>query len=190
VTAAKTSPILALMTKEDFWAHVDAARAESGGVTSKAPAALEARLEKLSGDQIRSFDGWLSAYRSLAGREDLWAAVYTIMGGCSDDSFDYFRGWLVAQGEAAYLAAIRDPESLGELRWEGSPRCEMMLGVATRAFESSQGTEMPWDAQTVVVPGSGEWPADRLEPGQKWTAELLQRHYPRLFAKFWERDAG
>jgi hypothetical protein len=26
-------------------------------------------------------------------RNDLWAAGYLINGGCSDDGFDYFRGW-------------------------------------------------------------------------------------------------
>ncbi len=40
-------------------------------------------------------------------------AVTTIMmNGCSDDSFDYFRGWLIAQGKDVYHAALRDPDSL------------------------------------------------------------------------------
>lgn len=42
----------------------------------------------------------------------LWAAAYIIMGGCSDDSFDYFRGWLLFQGKEVYEACIEDPELL------------------------------------------------------------------------------
>jgi hypothetical protein len=32
----------------------------------------------------------------------LWAAAYVINGGCSDDGFDYFRGWLIAQGREVF----------------------------------------------------------------------------------------
>lgn len=42
----------------------------------------------------------------------LWAAAYIIMGGCSDDTFDYFRGWLLYQGKETYEACIEDPERL------------------------------------------------------------------------------
>jgi hypothetical protein len=28
----------------------------------------------------------------------MWVAAYLMNGGCSDDGFDYFRGWLIAQG--------------------------------------------------------------------------------------------
>lgn len=45
---------------------------------------------------------------------DLWGAAYIIMGGCSDDSFDYFRGWLIAQGEQVYKKVLVDPEYLAE----------------------------------------------------------------------------
>ena len=31
-------------------------------------------------------------------RWDLWGAAYLANGGCSDDGFDYFRGWLIGQG--------------------------------------------------------------------------------------------
>jgi hypothetical protein len=29
---------------------------------------------------------------------DQWGAAYLANGGCSDDGFDYFRGWLIGQG--------------------------------------------------------------------------------------------
>ena len=28
-------------------------------------------------------------------QSNLWAVAYIINGGCSDDGFDYFRGWLI-----------------------------------------------------------------------------------------------
>jgi Protein of unknown function (DUF4240) len=44
----------------------------------------------------------------------LWGAAYLINGGCSDDGFDYFRGWLLSQGHATWQAALADPDSLAD----------------------------------------------------------------------------
>ena len=43
---------------------------------------------------------------------DLWAAAYIVMGGCSDDCFDYFRAWVLYLGKKSYVAAIENPETL------------------------------------------------------------------------------
>ena len=47
-----------------------------------------------------------------AYRQELWGAAYLINGGCSDDGFVYFLGWLIAQGRDVYQAALPDPDSL------------------------------------------------------------------------------
>ncbi|MFB7650948.1 MULTISPECIES: DUF4240 domain-containing protein [unclassified Streptomyces] len=44
----------------------------------------------------------------------LWAAAYIANGGCSDDGFDYFRGWLIAQGRGVFERAVTDPDALAE----------------------------------------------------------------------------
>lgn len=33
-----------------------------------------------------------------------------MMNGCSDDSFDYFRGWFIAQGKDVYMDALAEPD--------------------------------------------------------------------------------
>ncbi|MFD8951587.1 DUF4240 domain-containing protein [Streptomyces xanthophaeus] len=45
----------------------------------------------------------------------LWAAAYLAHGGCSDDGFDYFRGWLIAQGCDVFERVAADPDALAEL---------------------------------------------------------------------------
>ncbi|WP_439145547.1 DUF4240 domain-containing protein [Streptomyces virginiae] len=45
----------------------------------------------------------------------LWAAAYLANGGCSDDGFDYFRGWLIAQGCEVFERVVADPDALAEL---------------------------------------------------------------------------
>ena len=34
-----------------------------------------------------------------AYRWDIWAIAFIINGGCSDDGFEYFRGWLVRKAK-------------------------------------------------------------------------------------------
>jgi len=45
-------------------------------------------------------------------RVDLWGAAYLINGGCSDDAFEYFRGWLIVQGRGTYERIVADPPIL------------------------------------------------------------------------------
>ena len=49
-----------------------------------------------------------------AHRWDLGAAAYLMRGGYSDDGFDYFRGWLIAQGRSRRERALADPDSLAD----------------------------------------------------------------------------
>lgn len=166
-----------------FWSLVDAARGEGPSTAD----ALERRLRDLPPREIEAFDAWLSAYLGAIRREDLWAAIYLIRGGCGDDSFDYFRGWLVSRGEQVLLGAIRDPESLGAIAGRDA-RDELMLGVARRAYERVVGGEMPGTRSVVEIPGRADWPPDRIAPGVKWTSAFLREQYPKLWAKFGRDD--
>lgn len=43
------------------------------------------------------------------------AAASLILGGCSDDGFEYFRGRLIAQGREVFERSVADPDSLADL---------------------------------------------------------------------------
>ena len=165
-----------------FWSLIDSARAARG----RTSAALVKALAQLPPDQIVSFDAWFWAYYLAAQREDLWAAVYAIRGGCSDDSFDYFRGWLISRGEAAFLGAIRDPESLAVIIGDADPRDELMLGAARNAHERATGHELPKTHVDIAIPGRSQWPADRIPSGAKWNDAFYAAHYPKLYARYIE----
>ncbi len=109
---------------------------------------------------------------SIAYRWDLWAAAYIINGGCSDDGFEYFRAWLIAQGERVFHDALADPETLVD-RAEPDADAEGMLYAAAAAYESRVGARLPRG----VAPPSN--PA-----GEPWSEEDLPRMYPRLWARF------
>jgi hypothetical protein len=109
-------------------------------------------------------------------RWDLWGAAFVINGGCSDDGFDYFRGWLMFQGRDVWEAALRDPESLAEVSFDGDAECEDALYAASKAYELVAGGRLS---------STGEHRPS--EPaGAAWQETDLQTLYPKL----WKRFAG
>jgi hypothetical protein len=99
--------------------------------------ALQADLERLEPDEILAFHSRLWDLLGRAYRVDLWAAAYLIRGGCSDDSFLYFRCWLLARGKKVFEAALADPDSLVDVvDAAGRYNLELILSVPRRAWES------------------------------------------------------
>jgi hypothetical protein len=112
-------------------------------------------------------------------RWDLWAVAYIVNCGCSDDDFDDFRGWLLAQGKDRYQAALEAPERIGDWVEPGDPvECENFVYVARRAYEEKTGRELPMQAISV------DWPSE--PSGEPWdkSVEALQRLYPKLCERF------
>jgi hypothetical protein len=85
------------------------------GVQPRAATALKDALKRETADEIVAFKVWLTEQVQRAYRADLWAAAYLMMGGCSDDMFEYFRLWLVAQGREVFERVLEDPDSLADL---------------------------------------------------------------------------
>jgi hypothetical protein len=110
----------------------------------------------------------------------LCAAAYIINSGCSDDGLEYFRRWLIGQGETVYTAALRDPESLLsvvkphiEVNSFLGYECEPLGYAADQAYERKTGSVMPRP------------PRSKLELiGEDWDDEDLPAMFPKLWAAF------
>jgi Protein of unknown function (DUF4240) len=177
------------MDREQFWALIEAAKTSSGGDCQAQTAQLVAALRQGPVDEILDWDRIHAELRVESYRWDLWGAASLINGGCSDDGFDYFRGWLLGQGRAIWEAALADPDSLADHPQVRVHRpyqdfyvyleCEHILGVAYEAYEALTGQEF-----TPEVPGRHPWPGFP-DLGERWnfedTAEMRAR-YPRLWA--------
>ncbi len=178
------------MDRDEFWTLIEAARAAGGGDCRQQTAHLVAALQQRSVDDILAFDRILHELMAESYRWDLWGAAYLINGGCSDDGFDYFRGWLLAQGRATWEAAVRDPDSLAahpqirapdqQAGREGSLWCEPILAVAYDAYEAVTGQELPVEVAvaTRAVP--------EYSMGEDWDFdddEEMRRRYPKLWAQ-------
>jgi hypothetical protein len=184
------------MDREQFWVMIEAARAASGGGCQAQTAQLVAALSQRSVDEVLAWDRIHGELMAESYGWDLWGAAHLINGGCSDDGFDYFRGWLLGQGRAIWQAALADPDSLAdhpEIRAHRPDQefrvyfeCEDILGVPYCAYEARTGQEF-----TVEVSGMRPWPPPL---GQDWDFDddaEMQRRYPRLWAICgWDEHAG
>jgi hypothetical protein len=117
-----------------FWEIIDSARGENDGWEDMLEPLVD-RLAELETNEILLWQHIFDEYQRLSYKNKLWAAAYIINGGCSDDGFDYFRGWLTAQGKKVFLDALKDPDSLAELEAaEEDVEFEDMLGAAASAY--------------------------------------------------------
>ena len=163
------------MDRDSFWKIVDDARQTSGDVCDVAPGVVE-HLETLEPAEIISFGQNMSDLLNETYRWDLWAVGYIVNGGCSDDGFEYFRAWLVAQGRERFEAALKDPKLIGDWAEPGENECEDLMGAGWDAFHAKTGGGFPSGAIT------GNRSADPT--GEPWEEDGLEKLYPNLCKKF------
>jgi hypothetical protein len=166
------------MSRDEFWRLIDWSRTNTNGCDGQVELLTE-RLASFEPDEILSFDHHCTTLRYLAYRHDLWAVAYIMNGGCSDDGFDYFRGWLITQGKELFEAMLQSPENAAlaiiAVPEEGL-ECEGILSVAWDAYERKMGQTMPPSRK----------PCPQIE-GMEWQEEDLEKLYPRLWSRFLKR---
>lgn len=164
------------MDRTAFWRTIGDAR--SGAEDEDAfLERLRAHLAKVGADELRDFQRHFHELHEQSYGWDLWGAAYVMNGGCSDDAFDYFRAWLIAQGQRVFERAIRDPDSLAELdNPEGT--LEEVMYLAPALHREATGREMPDSTYEGL---------SRPELWEGWDfddADEMEKRYPRLFAKY------
>src|SRR6188768_3710411 len=129
-----------------FWDYIEKSRKDSTECEEQAEA-LISLLSKLKKNEIVAFKNHFNKCLDDAYRWDLWAVAYIVHGGCSDDSFEYFRCWLIGQGREYFEAALADAERAADNVEPGEDaECEDLLYAAVSAYESVAGhDEMPSD---------------------------------------------
>ena len=98
----------------------------------------------------------------------LWTAASVMeKHGCSDDGFIDFRAWLVGQGKAVYMAALKDPDSLANappyqesefdgLAYAGGVAYEQLTGRDTfQDFDVAEYRALAAELKQDIVYGDG-----------------------------------
>ena len=171
--AVEIQQAAAAMSPEQFWQRVEIARQNSGDGMADTDK-LEAALRRCSRAEILGFQLRLEECLAASYRLDLWAVAYLVKGGCSDDGFEYFRGWLIAQGRNYFEAALANPECAADRAEGREAECEEMLQVAWQAFARRSKKAMPY--------GLASRPPHAT--GTDWREEDLPKLFPRLAKKF------
>jgi uncharacterized protein DUF4240 len=134
--------IATAMSADRFWRIIERA-AQSAHDPDAHEEALRTALRELSLEEIISFELAFRRYLNDAYTWDLWGAAYVIHGGCSDDSFEYFRRWLVSRGRDVYEAALADADSMAQLDARPGPdgvwQFEEIYYVAMKIFKEKGG---------------------------------------------------
>jgi Protein of unknown function (DUF4240) len=125
-------------------------------------------------------------------RNSLWAATSLINGGYSDDGFEYFRGWLIAQGRKVFVQSVANPETLADLpvidpagpraRWL---ECEEMFTSRGGRIRRRRARHSPLRRSPFATP--------ELEAGREFEFDdraKMEQRLPRLTALCWPEVTG
>jgi Protein of unknown function (DUF4240) len=173
----------AAMDTQQLWSLIDEARAQADDPADgyEVGAAVTSLLAALPAPEILAAGEILADLMAESYLAPLWGAAYLINGGCSDDGFDYFRGWLITQGQKVFEVAVADADSLADL--------DVIRAAAVEGdeIEAEDGGSLAWSAYRQAVgeeapPGrSRSYP--ELDP--EWDFDFddlaeLRRRLPRL----------
>ncbi|MEV0012403.1 DUF4240 domain-containing protein [Streptomyces sp. NPDC051840] len=170
------------MDETEFWEIIDSTREAADGDPEEHADLLVERLVRLDPDSVLDYARHFEARYNRAYRWDLWGAAAVLLGGASDDAFDYFRCWLIAQGREVFEGAVHDPDSLAELLdgfdEEIDGDGEELGYAADEAYEQLTG---------VVSPDLGVPPQASKPEGTPFSLENdegLAERYPALWERF------
>ena len=172
------------MRTDDFWAVIARATADRPASPAEVATRAVADLASRDPEEIVAWGRHLDKVMAASGTEDLWAAAYLINGGCSDEGFDHFRGWLIAHGREMVARSVTSPDALAEMPSVRAAadsgavfEAEEVLSIAAEAYEQATGSPLP----------EGEKRATRPDAADLWDfddEDEMQRRLPRLSALF------
>ncbi|MBL8739469.1 MAG: DUF4240 domain-containing protein [Myxococcales bacterium] len=168
------------------WELIAEARASVRGIDDDLDAATARRLVEVLAQTdiptIVAFHQFVRERMAEAYRWDLWAVAYIMNGGCSNDGFDYFIGWLVGQGRERFSASLSYPElaAAGYGPDDEPFTNETMLGVGSMAYRRLTGATTSADFYVAYT-----CPVPRKIAGVPFDENTVYRDHPDL-GRFYE----
>lgn len=174
-----------LMTEEQFWTIIE---------NSNRGRNLKECLTPLSEEELFGFRYWWIHFCHISYKQELWAVAYVVLGGCSDDGFDYFRFWLIVQGRKVFYNALENADTLCDVfseledpEGDDYPEQEDLDYAVQEVLEERTGDEdffytveenylLPQYINKIEL----EWEEDN--------EESIRKVCPRTFDKWWEND--
>ena len=166
------------LSEQRFWEIINASNGEAEG--------LKEQLRKLSYEEFFGYKYWWDYFHSTSYKQDLWAAAYAAMGGCSDDGFDYFRYWLVSRGKAIFFAAFENVDSINdELLKTDYPEKEDFAYEFFNVFEDMFNKEFDSVEAEFDFEDVHKFPELNFEWSEDDT-ESIKKICPKIFDQWWD----
>ncbi len=175
------------MNAGEFWELIDKSIEESRGDKQGKIAFIRSSLIKMEEQHIYDFEELLR--RKLIECDDfkIVAAAKIIDGYVSDDSYLYFRCWLIGKGKESFNEALRNSDTIAfHIGDEESCGFEELLYVATEAYSTKTGKEEDETFPRDVCIGKGldyDFGAPPTK-GDNWTEDELPMMFPNLWKLF------
>jgi len=177
---AKPSKLSNVGASDDrWWDLIVLSRKGAEDEEEQAERLVELLSTTLSADEVLAFDRFLQERIRDAFRADLWAVAYIMNGGCSDDGFDYFLGWLICKGKKHYEAALANPEDAAKgVSPDDEPfENESVYYAPSHAWAAITGK--PRDDYYKIAPSVG-----RSLKGELFDEDTVYDEHPKLAKKF------
>lgn len=113
------------VTREQFWNYIAEAR-EKFEDDFDVIVYLTELMKKKSDEEIFGFGIILDEIMLESYNEKLWCASYLVNGEITEESFDFFRLWLISRGRETYEDVLQNPDNL--IKYIDNPENEDFIG--------------------------------------------------------------
>jgi hypothetical protein len=181
ISSGRTSRMVP-MSEPLFWGIVDRSRSDDPDTQI---GLLRQQLMALSPDEIVAWEIAFDQHMRRSYRWDLWGAAFVAMGGASDDSFEYFRLWLLSRGKGTFEKVLSDPDSLVEFAPANPEQLEFEDFAHVGPDVWSTKTGKSWD-EMPNIPSFFDPSGYGSPSGEEFSEDShdLAVKYPRLWRKF------
>lgn len=169
------------MGEDHYWQIIDQSLQE-GPHQSWQEHFLVHKLQEFSLEELIGYELRTELLMGATFTSDLWCAAHLMNNGCSNDSFDYFRYWLISRGNNVFRDALRDPDTL-VVQIDSNKQFydfERFGYIAHTVFEQKTGENL-YDYTRISLQHGGRvtivltWDADK--------PETMRAICPRLFSR-------
>ncbi|MEW6536900.1 MAG: DUF4240 domain-containing protein [Candidatus Auribacterota bacterium] len=175
------------MNDDVFWTLINDSSKKSNHDQSRQYEILKTSLMNLNPREILAFERILRKKIIECDNYKILAASKIINDYVTDDSYLYFRAWLIAKGRIVFENALEDPDSLAiHITKNEIADFEDLLFIATEAYNDHPNNKED------NVDNLGSLVSDKLDydfnppptKGEDWTEEDLPKICPKLCKKF------
>lgn len=138
--------------------------------------------EQIIGFRLRTDKLLYDTYNS-----EIWCAGYIMNGGCSDDSFEYFRNWIISRGKETYYNSKQNPDNLIDEVVEGEDYYdfESFWYVALEAFNKKTSKDLyDYIDYDNFKTCEGNYPQFEFN-WEEENPDSMKKLCPKLFEQFW-----